>query len=192
MGAYSPSAAVDEGIAERVRREVVEPTLRGMAEAGTPYAGTLFPGLMMTDAGLHVLEFNARFGDPETQALLPRLESDLFAICRTAAEGRLEGTEVRWSERPAVGVVMASGGYPGKYVTGHVISGIEDVDPDVLVFQAGTKQEARGLVTNGGRVLTVVATGETVAEARAKAYANVERIHFEGAQYRRDVASAEV
>jgi len=138
--------------------------------------------------GVRVLEFNARWGDPETQVLIPRLESDLFEVCHAAAEGRLADVEVKWSERPAVGVVMASGGYPATYKLGHVIEGVDDVDEGVLVFHAGTKQDRRGLVTNGGRVLTVVAMGDTLEEARTKAYSNVARIHFTDAHYREDIA----
>ncbi len=188
MGAYSPSAFVDERLAEEIRHQVVERAIAGMASEGAPYNGTLFPGLMVTDEGIRVLEFNARWGDPETQVLLPRLESDLYEVCLAAAEGRLADVEVRWSPRPAVGVVMASGGYPATYKLGHVITGVDSVDADVLVFHAGTKQDSRGLVTNGGRVLTVVATGDTLEEARAKAYENVARIEFTDAHYRRDIA----
>jgi len=135
-----------------------------------------------------VLEFNARFGDPETQVLMPRLESDLFEICHAAAEGNLASVDVRWSDRPAVGVVVASGGYPATYKIGHVIEGVDRVDHDVMVFHAGTKKDFRGLTTNGGRVLTVVATGATMAEARTRAYENVKRIHFMDAWYRTDIA----
>jgi phosphoribosylamine--glycine ligase len=188
MGAYSPSAGVDERLARQIQHEVVDRTIAGMAAEGAAYNGTLFPGLMVTEAGIRVLEFNARWGDPETQVLLPRLESDLFEVCHAAAEGRLSDVAVRWSARPAVGVVMASGGYPATYKLGHVIEGVDDVDEDVLVFHAGTKQDARGLVTNGGRVLTVVAMGDTREDARAKAYENVKRIRFTDAQYRRDIA----
>lgn len=189
MGAYSPSAGVDTALAERIRREIVDPTEAGMAAEATPFAGTLYPGLMVTDDGVFVIEYNARWGDPETQVLVPRLDGDLFAICRAAAEGRLHEADIRWSERASVGIVLASGGYPATYKLGHVIEGVDAVDEDVLVFHAGTKQDARGLVTNGGRVLTVVATGDTVAEARAKAYDNARRIHFTDAQYRRDIAA---
>lgn len=188
MGAYSPSELVTDELAAEIKRDVVDRTIAGMAEQGAPFAGTLFPGLMVTDAGVHVLEFNARFGDPEAQVLMPRLESDLLEICHAAAQGRLHEVDVHWSDRAAVGVVMASGGYPATYKLGHIIEGTEDVDPDVLVFHAGTKDDARGLVTNGGRVLTVVATGATLAEARARAYDNVKRIHFTDAHYRSDIA----
>ncbi|MCC7366370.1 MAG: phosphoribosylamine--glycine ligase [Dehalococcoidia bacterium] len=188
MGVYSPSARVDAALTADVVRQVVEPTLAGMAAEGAPYNGTLYPGLMVTEGGVHVIEYNARWGDPETQALMVRLESDLFEVCHAAAEGRLHEVDVRWSPRPSVGVVMASGGYPATYKLGHVIEGIDAVDPDVQVFQAGTKQDARGLVTNGGRVLCVVATGDTVEAAREKAYDNVRRIHFTDAHYRKDIA----
>ncbi len=188
MGAYSPSELVTDELAAEIKRDVVDRTIAGMAALGTPFAGTLFPGLMVTDAGVHVLEFNARFGDPEAQVLMPRLESDLFEICHAAAQGRLHEVDVHWSDRAAVGVVMASGGYPATYKLGHVIEGARDVDPDVLVFHAGTKDDSRGLITNGGRVLTVVATGATLAEARTRAYSNVKRIHFTDAHYRSDIA----
>ncbi|MCK9519358.1 MAG: phosphoribosylamine--glycine ligase [Dehalococcoidia bacterium] len=188
MGAYSPSVGVDARLAEQIRHDVVDRAVAGMDAEGAPYNGTLFPGLMVTDEGVRVLEFNARWGDPETQVLIPRLESDLFEVCHAAAEGRLADVEVKWSERPAVGVVMASGGYPATYKLGHVIEGVDDVDEGVLVFHAGTKQDRRGLVTNGGRVLTVVAMGDTLEEARTKAYSNVARIHFTDAHYREDIA----
>ncbi|MGE5595601.1 MAG: phosphoribosylamine--glycine ligase [Hyphomicrobiales bacterium] len=188
MGSYSPSAGVDDALAARIRREIVDPTVGAMAAEGAPYNGTLYPGLMVSPGGeLNVIEYNARWGDPETQVLLPRLESDLFEVCQAAAEGRLADVDVRWSQRPAVGVVIASGGYPATYKLGHVIEGIEDVDPDVLVFHAGTKQDARGLVTNGGRVLTVVAMGDTLETARERAYENVRRIRFTDAHYRTDI-----
>jgi phosphoribosylamine--glycine ligase len=192
MGAYCPSANVDPSLAETIRTSVVEPTLAGMRDAGAPFNGTLYPGIIVTDDGIRVLEFNARFGDPEAQVMMPCLETDLYEICRAAAEGRLEQVDVRWSSKATVGVVCASGGYPATYKLGHLIEGVDRVDPDVLVFHAGTKDDARGLVTNGGRVLTVVATGDTVAEARAKAYENVKRISFTDMHYRRDIAAEAV
>lgn len=190
MGSYCPSAAVDDTLAAHIRRDVVDRTLAGMAAAGMPFNGTLFPGMMITEDGPFVLEYNARFGDPESQSLMPRLETDLFEICFAASRGKLDSVDIRWSPKCTVSVVMASGGYPATYKLGHEITGVGDVDPDVLVFHAGTKlDERRGLVTNGGRVLTVTAAGETVAEARAKAYDNVRRIHFMDAQYRTDIAA---
>lgn len=193
MGAYSPSIRVSEDLAREIREAVVERTVAAMAARGTPFNGTLFPGLMVTAEGIFVLEFNARFGDPEAQVLIPRLESDLFDICHAAARSRLDAVEAVWSNRPAVGVVMASGGYPATYKVGHLIEGLDDVDRDVLVFHAGTRLDPqRGLVTSGGRVLTVVARGDTIAEARAKAYDNVRRIHFTDAHYRTDIAKEAV
>lgn len=188
MGSYAPAVDVDQAMADRIRREVVEPTIAGMAQRGAPFAGTLYPGLMVTDAGEYVIEYNARFGDPEAQVHMPRLESDLFEICKAAAEGRLHEVDVTWSPKAAVGVVCAAGGYPATYRIGQVIEGVDSVDADVQVFMAGAKDDERGLVTNGGRVFTVVATGDTVAEARAKAYDNVKRISFTDMQYRKDIA----
>ena len=189
MGAVSPGLDVTPALTAAIEREVVAPTIAGMAAAGRPYTGTLYPGLMITPDGMRVLEFNARFGDPEAQVLMARLESDLFAICRAAAEGKLAGTAIEWSDEYAVGVVLASGGYPGPYATGHRIEGLDDVDADALVFHAGTKQADGGVVTNGGRVLTVVARAPTLIQARERAYANARRIRFEGAFMRNDIAA---
>lgn len=189
MGAYSPSAQVDDTLAATIQAEVVERTIAAMHAEGNPFAGTLFPGLMVTESGVHVIEFNARFGDPETQVLMPRLETDLFEIAHAAAEQRLDEIEIRWSRQATVGVVLASGGYPATYKMSYPIEGMEAVDPGVLVFQAGTKADPRGTVTNGGRVLTVVATGDTVSAARALAYENVKRISFADMQFRRDIAA---
>ncbi len=191
MGACSPSAAVTPELTAAIERDVVAPAIAGMAALGRPFTGTLYPGLMITETGTHVLEFNARFGDPEAQVLMARLESDLFAICRAAAEGELASLEIRWSEEPAVGVVVASGGYPKSYTTGHPIEGLNAIDSDVDVFHHGTKEADGGPVTNGGRVLTVVARKPTLAAARAKAYANARRIRFEGAYMRSDIALIE-
>ncbi len=189
MGAYSPSARIDARFADRVRTEVVERVMAGMADAGIPFNGTLFPGLMVTDDGIYVLEFNARFGDPETQPLMLRLESDLFEICEAAALGTLDSVDVRWSDDAAVGVVLASGGYPATYKMGYRIDGLDQLDEGVLAFHAGTKNDSRGIVTNGGRVLTIVARGKTVSEARARAYDNARRVIFADAFYRTDIAA---
>ena len=190
VGAYSPSLRVDGALTARITREIVEPIMQGMRDIGAPYNGTLYPGIMVTADGPKVVEVNARFGDPETQVLMPRLQTDLFEVCKAAAEGRLEEVDIRWSDEVAVGVVMASGGYPATYKLAYRIEGLETVDPDVLVFHNGTKDDARGLVTNGGRVLTVVALASTIEAARKKAYDNVARITFADAQYRRDIALA--
>jgi phosphoribosylamine--glycine ligase len=189
MGAYSPSSQVTPDLAEQIRNEIVDPVMSGMDAAGIPYNGTLYPGLMVTRDGPYVIEFNARFGDPETQALIPRLESDLFEICEAAALGKLDTVDVHWSDQPAVGVVLASGGYPATYKMGYRIEGMDDLDDDVLAFHAGTKDGPRGIVTNGGRVLTIVARGKTVAEARARAYDNVRRVTFADVHYRTDIAA---
>jgi phosphoribosylamine--glycine ligase len=189
MGAISPPAATDPGFAASVHRQVVEPVVAAMNASGTPYRGTLFPGLMLTREGLKVLEFNCRFGDPETQVLLPRLQSDLFEVLWATVNGRLDAIKVAWSERTAVGVVMASGGYPATYRVGFTVDGLEDVDEDVLVFHAGTKEFEGRVVTNGGRVLTVVGLGETLEEARRRAYDNVRRIRFQDAHYRTDIGA---
>ena len=191
MGAYSPSADVTPELTAAIERDVVQPTIAGMAALGRPFNGTLYPGLMITEAGNYLLEYNARFGDPEAQVLMPRLESDLFAICRAAAAGELASVDIAWSDEPAVGVVVASRGYPESYTTGHLIEGLDDIDGDVQVFHAGTKETPEGIVTNGGRVLTVVARAPTLAAARAKAYDNARRIRFEGAYMRSDIAQIE-
>ena len=190
MGVYSPPGFVDDALAEQIHRTIVAPTIRAMAARGAPYRGTLYPGLMITDAGPRVVEYNCRFGDPEAQALMPRLESDLLAIMLAVVNGRLADVDIRWREDAVVGVVIASGGYPGDYRTGLPIDGLPSLDADVQVFHAGTRLDGGRVVTAGGRVLTVVASGATLAEARARVYDNVRRIRFEGAQYRTDIALA--
>jgi phosphoribosylamine--glycine ligase len=189
MGAYSPSANISGALRTQIESEVVGRLLDGMADRGYPFNGTLFPGLMVTADGPRVLEYNARFGDPETQVLMPRLESDLLAITSAAAEGKLADEDIRWSSDAAVGVVLASGGYPATYKLSYLIEGLENLDDGVMAFHAGTSNSDRGLVTNGGRVLTIVATGATVEEARARAYDNVRRVHFTDMHYRRDIAA---
>ena len=164
------------------------PTVKAMHDEGMPYRGVLYGGLMITNSGPKVLEFNARFGDPEAQVILPRLKTDLIDIIFAILENKLAQMKIEWSEEACVGVVMASGGYPGSYKTGFPISGLNDVDKDIMVFHAGTKLSDGQVVTNGGRVLTVVATGKTIADARKKVYDNISRISFEGAHYRKDIA----
>ena len=188
MGAYSPSAGVSDALIEDIRRLVVDPVIAGMAAEGHPYNGTLYPGIMVTAEGPKIVEYNARQGDPESQVLLPRLESDLYEVTRAAARGGLASMEVRWSSRPSVGIVIASRGYPESFETGLAIRGLDAVDRDVLVFHAGMKTAGDGFVTSGGRVCTVVAMGDTMEEARAIAYDNARRITFENAYYRTDIA----
>ena len=157
---------------------------------GIDFRGIIYPGVMLTRSGPKVLEFNARFGDPETEVLMPRLRTDLLDICDAVAHRRLAEEPVEWDDRATVGVMMVSPGYPGDYPKGAPITGIDDVDEDVQVFMAGAARDGAGrLVTAGGRVLCVVAAGATVAEARERAYDNVTRIHFEGAHYRTDIAA---
>jgi phosphoribosylamine--glycine ligase len=192
MGVYSPPGWLPEATAERIRRDVTEAAVRAMAAEGTPFAGVLYPGLFITADGPRVIEFNARFGDPETECLLPLLESDLLEVMLGCSDGTLDRVGVRWSDAASVTVMMASAGYPGAYETGKPIDGIDEVDGDVVVFHAGTRRDESGrLVTAGGRVLGVTATARTLEEARAKAYDNVRRIRFEGAHYRTDIGAAD-
>ncbi|MDQ6860511.1 MAG: phosphoribosylamine--glycine ligase [Verrucomicrobiota bacterium] len=190
MGAVSPADNWSAEAEERFHREVMWPLIGGLAASGDEFRGLLFPGLMLTSDGPRVLEFNCRFGDPETQTILPRLRSDLLDLIEATVDGTLENTTAEWDDRTAVTVVMASGGYPGSYETGKVISGLEAVAElaDVHVFHAGTRRENRTVVTAGGRVLAITALGADVNEARSRAYEAVGRIHFEGAHYRRDIA----
>ena len=190
MGAYSPPLAWTAELETQVMAEVMEPAVRALAAEGCPFRGMLYGGLMLTEDGPKVIEFNARLGDPETQAVLPRMESDLLDVFEAIVDGRVGSLSIAWSPQPAVGVVMASGGYPEAYSTGHVITGLDAVDEDVAVFHAGTAlSDDGGVVTAGGRVLTVAAVGDSMEAARARAYENAARIGFEGAQYRRDIAA---
>jgi phosphoribosylamine--glycine ligase len=190
MGAYAPAPVVTAAIQETVDRRIVGPTLEGLAEAGTPYRGCLYVGLMIKDGQPKVVEYNCRFGDPETQAVLPLLDNDLFSLLLASASGSLSGQEVRFAEGAACCVVMASGGYPERYLKGKVIRGIEAAEDleGVYVFHAGTRRDRTGrVITAGGRVLGVTGTGDTIAEAVETAYRGVERIDFEASQYRRDI-----
>jgi len=190
MGAYSPAPVVTDELADRISREILVPIVDGMNRNQTPYKGVLYAGLMITPGGPRVLEFNVRFGDPETQPILMRLNSDLLQVCLAVCDGTLDQVTLQWDQRPAVCVVMASGGYPGQYQKGKKITGIEHAQQinDVMVFHAGTKRENGQLLTNGGRVLGVTALGSDIAAARATAYQAVEKIKFDGAYYRRDIA----
>ena len=193
MGAFSPANNFDTDQQARFEREVMRPLLDGLRESGITFRGLLFPGLMMTADGPRVLEFNCRFGDPESQAILPRLKSDLLPLLEATIDGTLDRATIEWDERPAVTVVMASGGYPDKYEVGKRISGLETAASDgVQIFHAGTRRENGAVVTSGGRVLAVTALGETLAAARIRAYEAVSKIHFEGAHYRRDIALSAV
>jgi len=190
MGAYSPAPVVTEKIMEQIIREILVPTVDGMNRNGTPYKGVLYAGVMITQGGPRTLEFNARFGDPETQPILARLKSDLLEAMLATCDGTLDKITLEWDERPAVCVVMASGGYPGDYEKGKVIAGIDEAEKlgDVNVFHAVTAAKDGKVVSSGGRVLGVTALGKTIADAQAKAYRAVEKISFEKAYYRKDIA----
>ncbi len=188
MGAYSPAPIVDEAMSARIMREVIEPTLAGMRADGRPYRGFLYAGLMIGADGVpKVLEFNCRFGDPETQPIMMRLKTDLVAACLDLLDGRAAGVELEFDPRAALGVVLAAGGYPGSYDKGAVIGGLDAAQPDTYVFHAGTRLEGEDCVTAGGRVLCVVGLGDSVSEAQARAYARVDTIHWDGMVCRRDI-----
>ena len=189
MGAYSPAPVVTPAVHERIMREVIHPTLKGLARDGTPYTGFLYAGVMIDPHGApRVIEFNCRFGDPEAQAVLARLRSDLPALCIAALEGRLADQAIEWDPRAALGVVLAAEGYPGRVRIGQPISGLERAaDLPGKVFHAGTEQRGPSVLTNGGRVLCAVGLGEKVEQAQRAAYALVGCLDFEGAQYRHDI-----
>ena len=191
MGAISPADNWSAAAQATFDRDVMKPLIQGLARSGIEFSGLLFPGLMMTSDGLRVLEFNCRFGDPETQAILPRLKTDLVDLLEATIDGTLQDQAIEWDPRVAVTVVLASGGYPGKYETGKLISGFEECSKlsDVHIFHAGTRREKNGdVVTAGGRVLAITALGDTAAAARTRAYEAVSCVGFEGCHYRRDIA----
>ncbi len=189
MGAYAPAPVVTAEISRRVREEILMPVIYAMKKEGRPYQGCLYAGLMITADGPKVIEFNARFGDPETQAVLPLLDGDLAQIMLACIDGKLNGVSVRWKDEAAVCVVMAAGGYPKAYPKGDVIAGIEAAEKDgAYVFHAGTGRKDGALTTNGGRVLGVTTTADDIASAVSKTYAAVEKIKFAGAHYRKDIA----
>ena len=190
MGAYSPTMWMDSATYMTILEEIINPTVHQLALIGAPYTGLLYAGVMITDEGPKALEFNCRFGDPETQALLPRIETDLLELMVACVEEDLGGREISWSPEKAVCVVLASEGYPESPTTGDEISGLEDLFglPGVRVYHAATRLEESRLYTAGGRVLNVVGTGDSIIEARARAYAAVELIDFPGKQYRTDIA----
>ena len=198
MGAYSPPRGVDATTVDEVVEKILRPAVRELAESGDPFAGVLYAGVMLTEDGVRALEFNARFGDPEAQVVLPRLESDFVALALAAAKaegGLASHPDLRWSARPCVGVVVASGGYPdeAKMTLGRRIGGLAEMPRGVLVFHAGTRFEPGvGLVTDGGRVVTAVALGDTVAEARETALAGARQVRFEGAFFRSDIGAEAV
>jgi phosphoribosylamine--glycine ligase len=194
IGAYSPPTEAFWGrdMERRVRAEIVEPVVRGLAKMGSPFTGVLYAGLMITADGPKVIEFNCRLGDPEAQVILPRLKTDLLEVMIRAAEGDVSTVSLEWDERPCVGVVVASGGYPGKYATGYPIEGLDTAPPNMIMFHAGTDDAQDGghgmIVTSGGRVLTVAALGDTLEDARRIVYAGVDGVRFKDSFYRGDIA----
>jgi phosphoribosylamine--glycine ligase len=189
MGAYSPAPVVSPEVHRRIMDEVILPTVAGMAAEGMPYTGFLYAGLMIAaDGSPGVIEYNCRFGDPETQPIMMRLRSDLCALCDAALDGQLDSASAEWDPRPAMAVVVAAGGYPGAYEKGLKITGIEAVDNTLTkVFHAGTTERDGDIVTSGGRVLCVTALGDDIAQAQQKAYRGVDQIHWQGAFSRRDI-----
>jgi phosphoribosylamine--glycine ligase len=189
MGAYSPAPVMTAAMVERTMDEIIRPTVKAMAKRGAPFRGVLFAGLMVTAEGPKLIEYNVRFGDPECQVLMMRLESDLLELLTATAEGRLSGMSPAWSNEAALTVVMAAKGYPGAYEKGTPIAGIEQAEalPGVTVFHAGTALRDGQLVANGGRVLDVGARGATIKEAQARAYRAVEAIDWPGGFFRRDI-----
>lgn len=190
MGAYTPAPVVTRKIHDRIMQEVIRPTIDGMAKDGLPYTGFLYAGIMIAPDGTpKVLEFNCRFGDPETQPIMMRLQSDLSALCLAALDKKLDTVTAKWDSRPALGVVLAAGGYPDEYRKGDIIEGIEEANnTDVKVFHAGTRLDEQGqLVTSGGRVLCVTALGENVTDAQKRAYEGVSKIHWNEVYYRTDI-----
>jgi len=191
MGAYSPVPFYPNEFEKRVLEEILKPTVKGLQSEGREYKGVLYAGLILTKQGPKVLEFNARFGDPETQVILPRLKTDLIDIFNAVIEGTLHKINIEWKDNAAVCVVMASGGYPGKYQKGKVISGLERLEKmkDIIVFHAGTKFQDDKIITSGGRVLGITAWDENISKAKERAYKGVKEIYFEDMYYRKDIAS---
>lgn len=190
MGAFSPANNWNDRLQSQFEAEIMRPVLRSLDAQGISYRGLLYPGLMITENGAHVLEFNCRFGDPETQAILPRMKSDLLPLLEATIDGEIDNHSIEWDARASVTVVLASGGYPGKYKTGHAISGLGNAAKidNVQIFHAGTKRANGEIVTAGGRVMAVTALGSNIAEARTRAYEAAGRIEFVGCHYRRDIA----
>jgi phosphoribosylamine--glycine ligase len=189
MGAYSPAPIMTDELCARVMAEIIEPTVRAMAQAGTPFKGVLYAGLMIEGGAPKLIEYNVRFGDPEAQVLMLRLNSDLLPALLATAEGRLHGVELEWSDDPALCVVVAAKGYPGAYAKGSEIKGLEAAARDacVQIFHAGTKRDGTRVLADGGRVLGVTARGRDIREAQARAYAAVDKIDWPGGFCRRDI-----
>jgi len=189
MGCFSPNPVINQEIKDEVKTNILNNISEGFLNENIDFRGILFIGLMITNQGVKVLEFNVRFGDPETQVIIPRLESDLVDICLKTIDGTLTETDLLWSKKQCMTLVIASGGYPENYAKGKEIKGLETVESDVTVFHAGTKKMGNKVVTSGGRVLNVTALGDTLEEARQKVYSNAKKIKFEGMFFRNDIAA---
>lgn len=189
MGTYAPLPHMDSTMVERIIEEIVQPTAKAMVEEEVPFEGILYTGLMLTKSGPKVIEYNARFGDPETQVVLPLLETDLLEILIASLSGELENVEVKWKDKSAVCVIMSSDGYPGPYEKGQVIKGLDNVTYPTIVFHAGTTAKDGEIITNGGRVLGITSIGDHLKEARELAYQSVEKVSFIGAHYRTDIGT---
>jgi len=189
MGAYSPAPMITKDLSEKIMQEIIRPVINGLASEGKRYKGVLYAGLIITDEGPKVIEFNVRFGDPESQAVIPRLKNDLIDTINDIIDGRLSAGSLDWDERPCVCIVGASGGYPGSYQKGKLILGLQDVAgaKDIILFHAGTKLSGQQILTDGGRVLGVTALGKDIKETIDKAYQAIEKIDFEGIYYRKDI-----
>ena len=188
MGCFSPNTIFTDKLEEQIKTDILDKIIYGFKRENIDFRGVLFIGLMITNKGSQVLEFNVRMGDPETEVVLPRLESDIVDIFEKTIDGTLESSDLKWSDKKCVCVVAASGGYPESYEKNKVINGLENVDDDIMVFHAGTRRSDDKVLTNGGRVLTVTALADTLDEARKKAYQNIEKISFAGMHYRKDIA----
>jgi len=189
MGAYSPAPVITETLFDKIMKEVIYPVIRGMKKEGNPYKGVLYAGIMLTNKGPKVLEFNVRFGDPETQAIVPRMKTDLVDLMECSISDNLQEKSIKWDKKVCVSVVLASGGYPGSYEKEKTIKGLKYFKgkKDAFIFHAGTKRDNNNIITNGGRVLNVVGLGGTIKRAIEKAYEGVSKISFEGMHYRKDI-----
>jgi len=190
MGCFSPNYIFTQQTESEIKTEILDKSLNGLLSENIDFRGILFIGLMFTNKGVKVLEYNVRFGDPETEVVIPRLESDLVAIIEKTIDGTLEANDLQWTDKKAVTVIAASGGYPENYTKGIEILGLDKVNEQVIVFHAGTENKNGKIVTNGGRVLAVTALAETTEKARQLVYENIKQIHFDGMFYRNDIAKA--
>ena len=187
MGTYSPSLIFDAALEEVIKEHILTPTMAGFVQEGLNFKGVLFVGLMIGKEGPKVIEFNVRFGDPETQSVLMRLDTDLLDILESVIDGKLAEQQIKWNEDRTICVVLAAGGYPGQYDEGDPISGLETLDSDILIFHGGTKFQGEQVVTSGGRVLGICARAKTAEEAHEKVYKNINKIYFKDKQYRKDI-----